>query len=183
MMRLKSCAVVGMLGLGLAGLLAGDAASVGGRHGAPAWAEIAWPFLRDQWPDGRAFRCGAGDCGAVLTLTVRVKAGFCNCTTGVADDDDVDRVRDADLLGDKIAPLAGGHPVTVGWMRGRSRPFEVTSGRNRSGAVTIAFNDKCDVVVATIAAEDVVSDRAEAAALAFLNGGRVLAWTKVELGL
>src|SRR5262249_304388 len=135
MMRLKSCAVVGMLGLGLAGLLAGGAASGGGRPGAPARGGVAGPVLRDQGPDGRAVRCGGGGRGGEVTLTVGVKAGFCNCTTGVADDDDVDRVRDADLLGDKIAPLAGGHPVTVGWMRGRSRTFEVTSGRNRSGAV------------------------------------------------
>src|SRR5215470_15502597 len=140
MMRLKSCAVVGMLGLGLAGLLAGDAVSVNSREIAPAWVEIAWPFLRDQWPDGRAFRCHAGNCGAELVLTIRVKAGFCNCTTGVADDDDVDRVRDADLLGDKVVPLAAGRPVTVGWMRGRSRPFEVTSGGSRRSALTVAFN-------------------------------------------
>jgi len=24
-----------------------------------SWREIAWPFPRDGWPAGRAFRCGA----------------------------------------------------------------------------------------------------------------------------
>jgi len=35
-------------------------------HAAPRagdWQEIAWPFPRDGWPAGRAFRCGAGACG------------------------------------------------------------------------------------------------------------------------
>jgi hypothetical protein len=103
--------------------------------------------------------------------------------TGVADDGDVDRVRDADLLGDKVAPLAAGRPVTVGWMSGRIRPFAVASGRSRRAALTVAFNEKCDVVVATVAADNSLPDGAEAAALGFLNGGKVLGWTKAELGL
>ena len=28
-----------------------------------AWREIAWPFSRDGWPAGKAFRCGAAACG------------------------------------------------------------------------------------------------------------------------
>ena len=28
-----------------------------------AWQEIAWPFPRDGWPAGKAFRCGAAACG------------------------------------------------------------------------------------------------------------------------
>jgi hypothetical protein len=56
-----------------------------------AWREIAWPFPRDGWPAGRAFRCDEAGCGADIELYVRPKLGFCNCESGVADDDEVDR--------------------------------------------------------------------------------------------
>ena len=62
------------------------------------WQEIAWPFPRDGWPAGKAFRCGAAACGGEVELYVRPKMGFCNCDRGVADDDEVDRVADLDLM-------------------------------------------------------------------------------------
>src|ERR1700740_759687 len=45
------------------------------------WQEIAWPFPRDGWPAGRAFRCEAcgGERGGV-ELYVRPKIGFCHLT-------------------------------------------------------------------------------------------------------
>src|SRR5262249_50676463 len=70
-------------------------AAPGGGAGASQWREISWPFPRDGWPAGRAFRCES--CGGALggaEIYVRAKIGFCNCTTGVADDDEVDRVAD-----------------------------------------------------------------------------------------
>ena len=57
------------------------------------WREIAWPFPRDGWPAGRAYHCNAASCGAEIDLYARAKIGFCNCTTGVADDDEVDQRR------------------------------------------------------------------------------------------
>ena len=48
-------------------------------------------------------------------------------------------------------------------------------------ALAIAFNDKCDVVVATVVANDMAA--AERAALSFLNGDLVLRWAEKELGL
>jgi hypothetical protein len=50
-------------------------------------------------------------------------------------------------------------------------------------ALAIAFNDKCDVVVATVVAERSRLAEAEGAALAFLNGDLVLRWVEKELGL
>ncbi len=49
-------------------------------------------------------------------------------------------------------PTAGS--IAVGWMKGRSRPYQVEMryGAPRA-ALAIAFNDKCDVVVATVVAE------------------------------
>src|SRR6267154_446931 len=48
------------------------------------WREIAWPFPRDGWPAGRAFRCATELCGDNVELYVRPKIGFCNCDSGVA---------------------------------------------------------------------------------------------------
>jgi hypothetical protein len=69
-------------------------------------------------------------------------------------------------------------------MNGRSRPYHVTIayGSPRT-ALAIAFNDKCDVVVATVVAERSHIPAAESAALEFLNGDLVLRWAERELGL
>jgi hypothetical protein len=47
--------------------------------------------------------------------------------------------------------------------------------------LAIAFNDKCDVVVATVLSEQAAA--AERAALSFLNSDLVLRWAEKELGL
>ncbi len=64
-----------------------------------AWTEVKWPFLIDQWGLGRAFQCRAPACGSDVVLYLRAKVGFCNCTTGVAEDDEIDRVGDLELIG------------------------------------------------------------------------------------
>ena len=43
-------------------------------------------------------------------------------------------------------------------------------------ALAIAFNDKCDVVVATVVADRARLTAAEGVALDFLNGETVLRW-------
>jgi hypothetical protein len=48
------------------------------------WREIAWPFPRDGWPAGKAFRCDTAACGHDVAIYVRPKMGFCNCDRGVA---------------------------------------------------------------------------------------------------
>ncbi len=94
------------------GALSGAAAY---EHAAPHrpanWQEIAWPFPRDGWPAGKAFRCGAAACGGEVEVYVRPKIGFCNCDRGVADDDEVDRVADLDLMSEHFAPRAPGEVV------------------------------------------------------------------------
>ena len=176
--------------LGIAGVLAGGAMPLGagqqpteaGKPAPAAWTEFKWPFPLDQWGVGRAFRCRAADCGADIDLYLRAKLGFCNCATGVADDAELDRVGDLELLSAKFNGLRDGRVITVGWMKGRSRPYQVAIpyGSPRT-ALAIAFNDKCDVVVATVVADDIAA--AERSALAFLNGELVLRWAEKELGL
>src|SRR5262249_56010770 len=110
------------------------------------------------------------------------KLGFCNCTTGVSDEAELDGVGDLGLLSDKFEALREGQPISVGWMNGRSRPYRVALPRAAPRtAFAIAFNDKCDVVVATVIADAVPA--AEHAALAFLGGEEVLRWAQRELGL
>lgn len=104
------------------GALSGVAAYDNARPQVLDWREIAWPLPRDGWPAGRAFRCG-GSCDGDIELYVRPKIGFCNCDSGVADDDEVDRVADLDLISERFVPQAAGEVVRVAKMPGRIRPM------------------------------------------------------------
>jgi len=115
-----------------AGAPAGDTSDV---H--PLWAEVTWPFPMDQWGTGRAFACKAADCGAEVKLYLRAKLGSCNCTTGVADDGDLDRMSDFDLVGGEVSPLGAGRPITIAWMKGRSRAYALAA-RNSAGKSAIS---------------------------------------------
>jgi hypothetical protein len=187
MTGLRAGVLVGAIAAGLAALLAGDAMTAGAGERTPgaaasAWSEVKWPFPMDQWGLGRAFQCRAADCNTDISLYLRAKLGFCNCTTGVSDDAELDRVGDLELLSSKFEGLRDGQPIIVGWMKGRSRPYRVTMAYAPArSALALAFNDKCDVVVATVVANDMAA--AERAALSFLNGDLVLRWAEKELGL
>ena len=111
------------------------------------WQEIVWPFPRDGWPAGRAFHCGAA-CGD-LEVYVRPKKGFCNCDSGVADDDEVDRVADLDLMSDRFAAREAGHAVRVADMPGRFRAYDLDmQDGSRRAAIGIAVSRRCDLLVA-----------------------------------
>ena len=114
----------------------------------PAWREIAWPFPRDGWPAGRAFRCNDGACGGT-EIYIRPKLGFCNCDAGVADDDEVDRVSDLDLISPRFAPLQPGESIRMAGMSGRVRAYELQMpDETRRVAVGIALSQRCDLFVA-----------------------------------
>jgi hypothetical protein len=145
---------------------------------------VQWPFPMDQWGKGKAFRCNAADCGAELNLYLRAKLGSCNCTTGVADDAELDRMSDFDLVGGEVLPLGAGQPITIAWMKGRSRAYTLMA-RNSPGktAISVAFNDRCDMVVATVVLPHDRPAVIEPGVIAFLNGTTVLRWAEVTLGL
>jgi hypothetical protein len=150
----------------------------------PAWTEIDWPFLVDEWGKGKAFRCAASNCGTEVHLYLRPKIGFCNCTTGVSDDAELERLSDFALMGSRISNLRDGRPVTIGWMKGRSRAYEFTgAARGGKSGLSIAFNDKCDAVVATVVAGHDDPDAIESAAIGFLNEKPILQWVEGALGL
>jgi hypothetical protein len=140
------------------------------------WQEIAWPFPRDAWPAGRAYRCHAATCGDEIELYVRPKIGFCNCDTGVADDDEVDRVADLDLLSEKFVPLEPGKLVHVADMAGRSRNYDLRmSDGSRRLAVGIAASRRCDLMVAVAVGKPAGSDVARKA-LDFLGSNAMAGW-------
>jgi hypothetical protein len=131
------------------GALSGVAAYENGRPQATNWQEIAWPFPRDGWPAGRAFRCGVASCGDDIEVYVRPKIGFCNCERGVADDDEVDRVADLDLISERFVPMAQGKVIRVAEMPGRIRAYDLRiSDGSRHAAVGIAVSRRCDLLVA-----------------------------------
>jgi hypothetical protein len=147
----------------------------------PVWTEAAWPFPIDQWGEGWAFQCKAADCGLDVNLYLRPKIGFCNCQTGVADDAELDRVSDVELVGSERSALGPGRPITVHWMKGRSRGYTV-GAPSAKPVLSLAFNNRCDVIVATVVAGDAPVAQ-EQAVLEFLNGDLVLRWAEVVLGL
>ena len=150
----------------------------------PAWTEVAWPFPIDQWGKGKAFRCKAADCGAEVKIYLRAKLGFCNCTTGVADDDELERIGDLELLGGKVAAQGDGRPITVAWMKGRSRSYTLAAGNRRGrSALSIGYNDRCDAIVATVLVEHDRPGDAEAGVIEFLSGPTVMRWAEITLGL
>jgi hypothetical protein len=165
------------------GVLSGVAAYQAGppQTASPAhWQEIAWPFPRDGWPAGRAFRCQGDGCDGA-ELYVRAKLGFCNCDRGVADDDEVDRVADLDLISPRFAASAPGEPVRLGDMQGRARRYDLDMPDGaRHAATGIAVSRRCDLLVAVMQGGSEATS-AQRAALAFLETQAMKAWMVAAL--
>jgi hypothetical protein len=160
--------------------LSGVAAWVGARPAASGWHEIAWPFPRDGWPAGRAFRCEVARCGEAIELYVRPKIGFCNCDFGVADDDEVDRVADLDLISPRFAADEPGSAVRLADMAGRMRSYRLQmADGSRHAALGIALSRRCDLVVA--AARGASGSGLQRAALDFLGRDDLRHWMTAAL--
>jgi hypothetical protein len=149
----------------------------------PVWTETKWPFLQDQWGIGKAFVCMPADCGVKIELLIRPKIGFCNCSTGVSDDNELERVADTDLFSPKVKPLGPGSPVKIGWMRGLSRAYLASDDKPNERMLSVAFNDECDVVVAVASLGTADPNAVTPAILSFLNSRPMVLWAKKELGL
>ena len=116
-------------------------------------------------------------------VTFRAKIGFCNCATGVSDDEELERIGDVHMIGERSATLADGQPVVVGHMKGRSRPYSIDAGDANLFVLSVAFNDRCDVIVATAQSRDATPDDFERPVMAFLTSAYVLRWAELTLGL
>src|SRR6478672_8465762 len=140
------------------------------------WHEVAWPFPRDGWPAGRAFHCAGELCGGDVQVYVRPKAGFCNCDSGVADDDEVDRVADLDLMSQRFAALAPGKATRIAGMPGRLRTYDLEmADGSRQSAVGIAVSRRCDLLVAVAQGKGTAPDL-QRAALDFLASREMTRW-------
>jgi len=157
-------------------MLTGVAGSQPARPEIEGWREIAWPFPRDGWPAGRAFRCAPEACGDEIEVYVRPKAGFCNCDSGVADDDEVDRVADLDLISARFVAIAPGSVIRIAEMQGRIRSYDLqmADGARRS-AVGIAVSRRCDLMVAVAQGRGAAAG-VQRAALEFLASGEMTRW-------
>jgi hypothetical protein len=164
------------------GMLSGVAGYDPARSDVEGWREIAWPFPRDGWPAGRAFRCATELCGDDVELYVRPKIGFCNCDSGVADDDEVDRVADLDLMSERFAALEAGKAVRIAGMAGRLRRYELKmADGSRHLAVGIAVARRCDLLVAVARGKATAPD-VQRVALDFLASGEMGRWMVAAMG-
>jgi hypothetical protein len=164
------------------GLLTGVAGLGPARSDIDGWREIAWPFPRDGWPAGRAFRCAQEACGGEVELYVRPKIGFCNCDSGVADDDEVDRVADLDLMSERFVPLEAGQAIEIAGMKGRIRAYDLSmADGSRHTAVGIAVSHRCDLLVAVAQGKGAASG-VERAALEFLGLDAMTRWMTSAMG-
>ncbi|SEO27380.1 hypothetical protein SAMN02990966_01454 [Rhodospirillales bacterium URHD0017] len=140
------------------------------------WRLIAWPFPRDAWLPGQAWRRGA------LDVYVRPKIGFCgNCDTGVVTDEEVDRVTDIDLLDERFVPAKDGLAVRIGNLSGRARLYRYTlMGGGTRLAEGIAVSQKCDLIIAVIAG-NLLDERERTAAYRHLESSAVQDWISQQL--
>jgi hypothetical protein len=163
-------------GLALAALLPGRQASAD-------WQEIAWPFGRDGWAAGRAFRCGSSACGGMQDVYIRPKIGLCNCTRGVTGDAEVDAVSDIDLLTDDFMPRGDGQPVAMAGLSGIARAYRLHLPGGRQGnAAGIALSHRCDLVVAASVGEAAGQQAALGAIALLLARPDVSRWLAQQFG-
>ncbi len=157
-------------------MLTGVAGYPHARSEIDGWREIAWPFPRDGWPAGRAFHCASEACGGELELYLRPKAGFCNCEGGVADDDEVDRVADLDLISPRFVAREPGRAIRLADMPGRLRSYDLAmADGSRHSAIGIAVSRRCDLLVAVGQGKGPAPEVARAA-LDFLGSSYIAPW-------
>jgi hypothetical protein len=108
--------------------------------------------------------------------------GFCNCDSGVADDDELDRVADLDMISPNFVPLAPGKVIRVGEMAGRSRAYDLDmSDGSHHAAIGIAVSHRCDLLVA-VAQGKAEAGELQSSALKFLAAHEMTHWMMASLG-
>ncbi len=139
------------------------------------WHQIAWPFPRDGWDEGQAWR------GHGMELYIRPKLGFCgNCDTGVVEDSEVDRVSDIDLVDPLFMPLEG-QRIQVADLVGRMRLYRLRSRGESKLAAGIAVSYHCDLVVAIVVG-NVADENQRRLAHRLLEADPVQFWLNQQLG-
>ena len=144
-----------------------------------AWREAAWPFLRDAWPAGRAFRCDSAHCGEEVMVYARVKRGMCDCVAGVADDEDLERVSDAGLLSAHMIPEGPGEAAELAGLKTRQRHYRMDGG----GALAVlAGGRNCNAFVAMATARHDLNPQAMEAVQGLLKAPAMSRWVGKQGG-
>ncbi len=139
------------------------------------WRRIGWPFPRDAFPAGRAWRRDTTE------VYVRPKLGFCaNCATGVVEDSEVDRVADVDLLDPNFVSVAEGRHIRITDLSGRARLYKIKKdGRERlAQGLAVSFN--CDLIVA-VAVGPLDDEEVAKSVRRFLETNTVQVWLNTQL--
>ena len=138
-----------------------------------AWREAAWPFLRDAWPKGRAFRCDAAHCGEEVMVYARVKMGMCDCVAGVADDEDLERVSDASLLSPRMTAEGPGESSDLAGLKTRLRRYRTDGGAELA---VLAGGRNCNAFVAMATARHALSPQAMGSVRALISTPAMGRW-------
>src|SRR5262249_62020326 len=89
-----------------------------------------------------------------------------------------------DLVGGEFFPLGAGRPISIGWMKGRSRAYALPAHNSLGrSAISLAFNDRCDMIVATVVLPHDRPATIEPSVIEFLNSRTVLYWAEQALGI
>jgi hypothetical protein len=147
------------------------------------WREIPWPFPRDAWPAGKAFRCDSPACGGDTVLSVRVKLGFCSCTGGVRDDDEVDNVADVDMITPDFVATGPGEVIKIAHFSGRIRSYEYDAqNQKRRTALGVALGHQCDLIAVSVNSPMADAPALKEQAMLRLNSQDVIKWIHRQLG-
>jgi hypothetical protein len=83
----------------------------------------------------------------------------------------------------EASPLASSHPVTIAWMKGRSRAYKLNTRGSGKTAISVVYNERCDMIAATAELGHDRPNIAESSVLEFLKSNSVMRWAEVTLGL
>ena len=110
------------------------------------WRATDWPLIKDQFENGLALECLGSGCISLTAVTVRAKIGFCNCLTGVSDDEELDRIGDVPAVSDSYVPVAPGQEISVAGLKGRQRIY---SSPGEPPLLSVAYSHRCDAIAVT----------------------------------
>ena len=175
--RILVIAAAALCGVASGGLLVKHFGLVPGSQlasGGAKWVDAPWAFARDGWPNGRGFECDAAQCGVKVSLYARMKKGFCNCDTGVAGDDEIDRVGDVDLVSRDFKAVGAGEFSRIADTPGRVRLYRAGD----AFVLSLASGKNCDAFVAMAVAKEPINAKTTGVVTQFLNEPAFLKWVE-----
>ena len=148
---------------------------------APLWQEAQWTPPIDNWGTGKAYTCDNAACPGGVKMYARTKVGFCNCYTGVANDDEIDRIGDVDLHGETYTPGAPGVVTSIGDLQGRKRSFRIDNRwTGTTHVLSIVVATDCKAIVATLVSSAPITAAEEHAAVAVLTEKPFQQWAAAQ---